>query len=62
MESWEEWAGEEMLERYQQLRLALDSAWDARVEATGLETRELHQALEQAGALGILTSSWPGGW
>ncbi len=62
MESWEEWATEEMLERHQEHVLALDSAWDARVEATGLETRELHRALERAGALGIITSSWPGGW
>ena len=36
--------------------------WTARLAATGLTARELPQRLEQAGAVGVVTNLWSGGW
>ncbi len=36
--------------------------WTARVERTGLTLRELPQRLERAGAVGVVTNLWSGGW
>lgn len=43
-------------------RTAAIAEWTARVERTGLTLRELPQRLERAGAAGVLTSLWSGGW
>jgi len=61
-ENWEEYATEESRERMQAERAAADSAWDARIESAGYTSRTLPAALERAGALGVVSSSWPGGW
>jgi carboxypeptidase Q len=37
-------------------------AWTNRITKTGLTTRTLPVALEDAGARGILTSTWSAGW
>jgi hypothetical protein len=43
-------------------RARADSAWGRRIERTGLNNRTLPAALERAGAVGILTSTWSGGY
>ena len=45
-------------------RAQAEQAWDASLAATGstdVGRRDLHTALERAGAAGIITSDWPGG-
>ena len=60
--NWTEYATEESLERMRTEREAADEAWDARIESAGHTSRTLPAALEEAGALGVFSSSWPGGW
>jgi hypothetical protein len=43
-------------------RAAADSAWRARMAATGLRENDLREAIGAAGAAGILTTNWPGGY
>jgi hypothetical protein len=43
-------------------RAAADSAWRARVSATGMSENELREAIGAAGAAGILTNSWSQGY
>ena len=43
-------------------RAAADSAWRARITKSGYTTRTLPAALDAAGAAGILTSQWTGGY
>src|SRR6185503_12656988 len=43
-------------------RTALRDAWNARITRTGYTARTLPVALEDAGAKGILTSTWSAGW
>lgn len=59
------WAGAgtpEQLDSIRARRAASDSAWRARLRSTGLDARALQLRLEQAGAAGILTSTWSRGW
>ena len=65
-DSWEKWAQPETLAR---LRAGRDSArrgWEGRVRTTGyalsLGTGSLGQALERAGAAGVIASRYEGGW
>ena len=60
--NWEEYATSETFERMQEERNEARGAWQDRLEATGLSRDELHQALEDAGAAGIVTLNWSGGW
>lgn len=60
--NWEEWATDESFAKMKEERAAFEEAWNKRVEATGLGRRELPQALEDAGALGIITSYWSRGF
>jgi carboxypeptidase Q len=61
--NWEEFATPESFARMQQQRAALEQEWAARLRATGIErVSDLHRALEAAGAAGIITSLWSGGW
>jgi hypothetical protein len=58
-ENWAEYATEESFERMQETRQEIRQGWRELMRgAGGLGT----DALEEAGALGIFTSSWPGGW
>lgn len=59
--SWEEFALAESLERMRQARTAAQQAWSERVRVAG-GARELPRLLEDAGALGVITSTWSGGW
>lgn len=65
-ESWERWALPETLARLRASRDSLRRAWTARVAATGyalsLGTGSLGQALERAGAAGVIASRYEGGW
>ena len=61
-ESWKQFATPESFERMQRERAAAQQAWAQRVSATGLSARELPRRLEEAGAVGILTSNWSSGW
>ncbi|MCS5491283.1 M20/M25/M40 family metallo-hydrolase [Algoriphagus limi] len=60
--NWEEWATEESFEKMKAERSIFERAWQARIQKTGLGRRELPQALEDAGALGVLTSYWSRGF
>ena len=48
--------------RMQAARQEAQAAWRTRVENTGYGMRTLPAALEQAGAVGVLTSEWPNGY
>jgi carboxypeptidase Q len=61
-ENWERWATPESFQRMRQERARATAAWDASAAATGLTPGDLQRRLEQAGAAGILTSSWPNAW
>lgn len=61
-DSWEEFATPASLERMREARAAERAAWARRLQASGLGTLRLIERLEQAGAAGILTSSWSSGW
>jgi carboxypeptidase Q len=60
--SYKQFATSETFERMQQQRTAARDGWNARLTRTGLSNRELPVRLEQAGARGILTSTWSAGW
>lgn len=61
-ESWEEHATAESLQRMAELQVATRLEWAERIEATGMGARELAKTLEEAGAAGMLTTRWTGGW
>ncbi|MDT8436567.1 MAG: M20/M25/M40 family metallo-hydrolase [Gemmatimonadota bacterium] len=62
VESYEEYGQEGAAERVREERRALAEAWQARLEAPGVAPQEGIDAIEKAGALGILWSDWTGGW
>jgi carboxypeptidase Q len=60
--SWQEFATPASFQKMQQERAAARTAWMRRVQTTGLSAPDLVARLEEAGAAGVLTSSWTGGW
>jgi carboxypeptidase Q len=54
--------GPNAFEQMRRERAAADSAWDRRIQHSGYSARELPKVLEDAGAAGILTSTWSGGY
>lgn len=60
--SWKEFALPASFEKMRQERAAGQEAWNRRLQATGLNARDLPRRLEEAGAVGILTSNWSAGW
>jgi hypothetical protein len=60
--NWREFATPESFEAMTKARQEANDAWNARIERTGLSLRDLPVRLEQAGALGIITSRWSAGW
>ena len=60
--NWEEFATKESLEKMKETRKAATDAWNERIRKTGYNTRTLPAALEKAGAAGIVTSNWTGGF
>jgi carboxypeptidase Q len=61
--SYRQWAGAEAYAALVRERAALTEAWPARRGlGFGLPAKALAQRLEDAGALGAITSTWTGGW
>lgn len=56
--NWEKWAKEGSLDKIKEAQSQLDADWTNRISRTGLNRRTLPDALENAGAVGILTSYW----
>jgi carboxypeptidase Q len=61
-DNWQRWAVAADWERFRTQRQAEAQAWAQRLTRTGLAARDLPVALEQAGALGVLTNLWSAGW
>jgi len=65
-EVWEEYALPETLEKMQTDRDEAESAFDENLENAGFEgrnaTNDLGRALEEAGAVGVFSMNWMGGW
>jgi carboxypeptidase Q len=60
-ENWEEFALDSTNQRHREQRTEAREAWDARLRAAG-GARDLPRRLEEAGAIGIISSNWSGGW
>ena len=60
--NWEEFATKESLEKMKTERTAASTAWRNRISKTGLNPRGLAQAIEKAGAAGIIGSNWSAGF
>jgi hypothetical protein len=56
--NWEEFATETSFEKMKAERKALTEAWRENLQKTGYDSRTLNQALEAAGAAGIIQSRW----
>lgn len=62
-ENWEEYATEESFQRMRERRDAMEDGWRNSLREAGVSSRSgPADRIEEAGALGILTSSWPNGW
>lgn len=60
--NWEEFATKESFEKMKAERDAQTEAWRARMDATGYNTRNINEALENAGAVAIVQSRWSNGF
>ncbi|MCX7551767.1 M20/M25/M40 family metallo-hydrolase [Xanthomarina sp. F2636L] len=60
--NWEEFATEESFEKMKKERDSMSKEWRNNMERTGYGRREINQALEEAGAAGIITSYWSKGF
>src|SRR5690606_36017367 len=60
--NWEEFATEESFAKMKEERTASNAAWSQRLQKTGKGRAELPKALENAGALGVITSYWSQGF
>lgn len=60
--NWEEYGTEESVEKMEQQQRDASRAWRDRIERTGYSARSIIDALEEAGAAGILQSRWSGGF
>jgi carboxypeptidase Q len=60
--NWQEFATPESFEKMKAERTKVNEAWGKRLEATGKNRTALPVALENAGALGIITSYWSNGF
>ena len=61
-EEWGRFALPASFERMKNERTVGAQAWAARVQNTGYDARTLPRALEDAGALGVITNLWSQGW
>ncbi|HET8809463.1 MAG TPA: M20/M25/M40 family metallo-hydrolase [Flavobacteriaceae bacterium] len=61
-ENWEEYATEATFEKMKQAREVKKEAWEAFFEKIGYTSRTLPQALEKAGAVGVISSNWSRGF
>lgn len=60
--NWEEWATEESFSKMKEERGEMQADWEMRISQTGHGRRELPGVLEEAGALGVITSYWSKGF
>jgi carboxypeptidase Q len=60
--NWEEFAKEGSMERMIKNRDSLNNLFYDNIKRTGNTTRNIHVALEEAGAAGIITSNWSSGF
>jgi hypothetical protein len=61
--NWQQYAAPGPFERMRAERTRDLAAWDSSLAASGHSSpADLHRRLEQAGAVGILTSNWPNAW
>lgn len=60
--NWEEFATEESFTKMKDERKAQTDAWRENMKRTGFNGRTLPAALEEAGAVGIITSNWSKGF
>jgi len=60
--NWEEFAEKESFEKMKRQRSEANDAWRQRLRKTGLNSRDLALALENAGAAGIIASNWSNGF
>lgn len=60
--NWEKFATEESIEKMRQDRSKQMSDWRDNLSKTGKNTRELNEAFEAAGAVGIVASNWSRGF
>jgi carboxypeptidase Q len=61
-ESWQQWAQPAALQRLAAAVARSDSAWAARFRGLRLEPEQLMHLAGEAGAAGVLTNDWSGGW
>jgi carboxypeptidase Q len=61
-DEWKQFATPESYARMQQRLEDVAKEWQGRMQATGLTTKDLALRLDQAGAAGVITSLWSGGW
>ena len=62
VENWQQWAQPATLERLARDVARGDSAWRRRIARTGGHPGTIAHRLGEAGAAGVLTSAWTGGW
>jgi len=60
--TWEEFALKESFDSLKSIRDKISSDWRERLRRTGFRRDTLAIVLENAGAVGVLTSDWPGGY
>ncbi len=60
--NWEEFATEESLEKMKKDRDTKEEAWRQNFKNTGYTSRTINEALEKAGAVGIVQSRWSNGF
>lgn len=61
-DNWEKYAAEGSFDRIKKERDSIEKAWGERIKNTGYTSRTLPEALEKAGAAGILSSYWSKGF
>lgn len=61
-DNWEEYATEKSFEKMRADREEQTNAWRERIRNTGYNGRNLPEALENAGAVGIISSNWSRGF
>lgn len=60
--NWEEHGTDASVERMRDARSEAQQAWMQRLRTTGLSMAEFARRVEEAGAAGVVTSNWSGGW
>lgn len=61
-ENWQEFATPASFEKMRKERTEEREAWASRIRKTGYTNRTLPEALEKAGAAGVVINNWSNGW